>query len=148
MAQRVLVVDDVAEMRILIRRALRTAGYEVDVAATLAEALGSDPAGYDAIVVDASLGSERGTDLIETLRSQDETIAARCLVITGGLVELLPGHIASLAKPFQLDELLDAVRALRRRPAAGGEMSLNPDLGSPAAGAGPTAESTAESTAL
>jgi CheY-like chemotaxis protein len=117
-AQRVLVVDDVAEMRTLIRRALSAGGYEVDVAATLREALGMDPGGYDAVLVDANLGPERGADLIETLRSQDEAMAARCLVITGGAVDMLPEHVASLAKPFQLSELLDAVRALQHPPAA------------------------------
>jgi CheY-like chemotaxis protein len=142
-AQRVLVVDDVAEMRIVIRRALRAGGYEVDVAATLTEALGMDPGGYDAVLVDANLGAERGADLIETLRSQDEAVAARCLVITGGAVDMLPERVASLAKPFQLSELLDAVRALQRPPAAAaksGDPAGPPaDLGRPLPAAGPAA---------
>jgi len=72
------------------------------------------PAGYDAVLVDANLGAETGTDLIETLRTQDETAVARCLVITGGAVDHLPGGVASLAKPFRIGDLLDAVRALPR----------------------------------
>ena len=112
MAQRVLVVDDLDEMRVLIRRALSANGYEVDVAATLAEAQSMDPAGYDAVLVDAHLGSERGIELIETLRSQDPAAAGRCLVLTGGATEMFPEGVPILAKPFQLNDLLAAVRAL------------------------------------
>ena len=116
--RRVLVVDDVAEMRAVIRRALRNSGYEVDVASTFAEAQELDPRGYDAVLVDAQLGSERGIDLIEALVSEDPAAAGRCLVMTGGSAENLPSGLACLSKPFQLGELISAVRALHeRRPA-------------------------------
>jgi CheY-like chemotaxis protein len=122
-AQRILVVDDVAEMRRLVWRALRAGGYVVDVAATVAEALKMDPGGYDALLIDANLGPERGADLIETLRSRDEAVAARCLIMTGGSLGRLPADVATLAKPFQLGELLDAVRELQQpgTPAKPGE---------------------------
>jgi len=113
-AQRVLVVDDLDEMRVLIRRALSANGYEVDVAGTLAEAQGMDLAGYDAVLVDAHLGSERGLELIETLRLQDPAAAGRCLVITGGGTDMIPEGVPILAKPFQLSDLLAAVRALQQ----------------------------------
>ena len=71
-------------MRILIQRVLSADGYQVDVAATLAEARSMDPAGYAAVLVDARLGAERGIDLIDELRSADPAAARRCLVITGG----------------------------------------------------------------
>jgi DNA-binding response OmpR family regulator len=111
-AKRVLVVDDLAEMRAVLSRVLSGAGYQVDVAATLAQAMSMSPGQYDAVIVDAGLGPDRGTDLIEALRSQDEAAAARCLIITGGALDKVPVGIASLAKPFDLDDLLDAVRAL------------------------------------
>ena len=114
MAQRVLVVDDLDEMRVLIRRALSAEGYEVDVAATLAEARAMDLGKYDAVLVDAHLGSGRGIELIETLRSQYPATARRCLMITGGAVDVLPEGVPILAKPFQLSDLLAAVRALQQ----------------------------------
>jgi len=117
-ARRVLVVDDVDEMRTLIRRALSANGYEVDVASTLAQAREMDPGGYDAVLVDAGLGHERGADLIEALRSQDPAAAGRCLLITGGTLDALPAGVAFLAKPFQLAELIEAVGALQRPHAA------------------------------
>ncbi len=100
MAQRVLVVDDLDEMRVLIRRALSAEGYEVDVAATLAEARAMDLGKYDAVLLDAHLGSGRGIELIETLRSQYPATAKRCLMITGGAVDVLPEGVPILAKPF------------------------------------------------
>src|ERR1022692_5072800 len=69
--QRVLVVDDLDEMRTLIHRALSARGYKVDVAANLAEAREKQPRGYDAVLVDAHLGAERGIDLVEALQSEE-----------------------------------------------------------------------------
>jgi DNA-binding response OmpR family regulator len=136
-AQRVLVVDDLDEMRVLIRRALSANGYEVDVAATLAEAQSMDLAGYDAVLVDAHLGSGRGIELIETLRSQDPAAARRCLVITGGATDTLPEGVPVLTKPFQLSDLLAAVRALQQpgtvtKPGEAANVSADPDLQLPA----------------
>jgi DNA-binding response OmpR family regulator len=130
--QRVLVVDDVEQMRILIRRALSASGYEVDVAATLAEARGLDPAGYDAVLVDANLGPDRGLDLVDMLRSKDPAAAGRCLLITGGAVDNLDNGIAYLAKPFQIGDLLEAVHGLCRpvnAPVPGPNASSTPEAG-------------------
>lgn len=137
MAQRVLVVDDLDEMRVLIRRALSADGYDVDVAGTLAEAQRMDPTGYDAVLVDAHLASGRGTELIETLRSQDPAAARRCLVITGGATDMLPEGVPVLAKPFQLSDLLAAVRALQQpgtvtEPGATAGVPADPDIQLPA----------------
>jgi CheY-like chemotaxis protein len=120
MTRRVLVIDDLPEMHILIRRALSTHGYEVDGATTLAEALRMNPTGYDAVLVDARLGGESGADLIETLRSQDPAGARRCVIMTGGPTDILPAGVTLLAKPFQLSDLLDAVVKVQRTVAAPG----------------------------
>lgn len=109
-------MDDVDEMRAIARRALSACGYQVDCAATLAEARAMDPGRYDALVVDAGLGRERGTDLVEALRSEDPAAARRCLVMTGGSADEIPDGIAYLAKPFEQAELIDAVRALLQPP--------------------------------
>jgi CheY-like chemotaxis protein len=120
MARRVLVIDDLPEMHVLIRRTLSTQGYEVDGAATLAEALRMNPAGYDAVLVDARLGGESGADLIETLRSQDPAGARRCVLMTGGPTDILPAGVTLLAKPFQISDLLDAIVKVQRTAAASG----------------------------
>ncbi len=114
---RVLVVDDVDEMRTLIHRALSARGYQVDVAASLAQARALDPARYDAVLVDAGLGREHGVDLIEALRSANPAAAGRCLVMTGGSADTIPAGVPRLVKPFHIAQLLEALRALQRPPA-------------------------------
>jgi len=115
---RVLVVDDTEEVRVLIRRALAGRGYQVDAAASLAQASALDPAGYDVVLVDAHLGAERGTDLIDALVAQDPAAAGRCLMITGGSSSVVPHGVAILAKPFRPADLLVAVRALHQPDSA------------------------------
>ncbi len=112
MARRVLVVDDFGDILVLVRRVLSADRYEVDVASTLAEARAMEPCGYDALVIDVHLGTERGTDLVAELRSEDPAMVGRCLVITGGPVDGLPPDVASIPKPFTGAELLAAVHAL------------------------------------
>jgi CheY-like chemotaxis protein len=101
---RVLVVDDVEEMRLLIGRALAARGYQVDVAATLTEARRMEPTRYDALLIDAYLDHEQGMDLVESLRTEDPAAVKRCLVMTGGTADGLPEGVSYLAKPFQLDQ--------------------------------------------
>jgi CheY-like chemotaxis protein len=114
MRQRVLVVDDLEEIQVMIRRALTARGYEVDVAGSLTQAQAMNPGGYDALLVDYRLGPDRGIELIDALRAADPAAVGRCLMMTGGTRDELPGDVACLAKPFQLGELIDAVRALGR----------------------------------
>jgi DNA-binding response OmpR family regulator len=128
---RVLVVDDTDEVRVLIHRALAAHGYQVDVAASLAQANALGPGGYDAVLVDAHLGTERGTDLIDELLAQDPAAAARCLVITGGSTGLVPPGIACLAKPFRPADLLAAVRVLHE-PGPAGAPAAGPGTPRPA----------------
>ena len=110
---RVLVVDDARDMRAVIRRVLESGGYRVDAVGTLAEARAMTPGGYDVVLVDMRLGSEEGITLIEELATANPEAASRCLLMSGSLAYAPPG-VATLAKPFRPDQLLDAVRALGR----------------------------------
>ena len=69
------------------------------MAGTLADAMGMDPGGYDAVLIDAHLGSERGIELIEALRSADPAAARRCIVMTGGSADEVPDDVTCLTKP-------------------------------------------------
>lgn len=120
-SRRVLVVDDAADMRLVMHRVLTSRGYRVDAVATLDEARAMAPSEYDAVLIDMRLGPERGTTLITELVAADPGLASRCLLMSGGLEHVPPG-VAGLAKPFLPDQLLDAVRALC---AAGPESARN-----------------------
>jgi CheY-like chemotaxis protein len=110
---RVLVVEDTEAVRVLIRRVLTGSGYQVDVAGSAREARELRPAGYDVLLIDAHLGGEPGTALIEELRAADPDSARRCLLVTGGLTDRAPAGVACLSKPFQPADLLSAVDAMR-----------------------------------
>jgi CheY-like chemotaxis protein len=110
---RVLVVDDAADLRAAICRALRPRGYRVDAVGTLAEARAMSPGEYDVVLVDMRLGSEQGTTLIAELIAVDPGLASRCLLMSGGLLPV-PAGVAALAKPFLPDQLLEAVQAICR----------------------------------
>jgi CheY-like chemotaxis protein len=132
---RVLVVDDTEAIRTVIRRVLTGAGYDVDVAASASEARSMDPAGYDALLVDAHLGRERGTALIQAVVADDPAAAGRCLLITGGNPDVVPVGVACLTKPFRSDELITAVGALH--PAGSGAYPEVPPARQPPAGQAP-----------
>jgi ActR/RegA family two-component response regulator len=120
---RVLLIDDSAEMRAVIRRALAGDGYRIDDVATVAEARALDPYSYQAIVTDERIGLERGTDFVREMITAAPEMAGRCLVITGGSLDAIPEGVAWLAKPFGPDELLAAVGALIRTGEPDGQAS-------------------------
>jgi len=102
----------------MIRRVLQADGYEVDDAASLAEARAMGPDRYDVLLVDANIGTERGIDLVRELQERDPAAARRCLVITGGARDL-PEGVSCLHKPFGRGQLLEAVRDLGGAATAG-----------------------------
>ena len=116
---RVLVVDDTEAVRVLIRRVLTGSGYQVDMAGSTREARALRPGGYDVLLIDAHLGGEPGTALIEELRAADPDSARRCLLVTGGLTDRAPAGVACLSKPFQPADLLSAVDAMRSATGTG-----------------------------
>jgi DNA-binding response OmpR family regulator len=109
---RALVVDDNDMVRTLVSRLLRHDGHEVDAAASVEDALAFPVTDYQTLIIDVRLGTGSGTDLVERLRSQDPSVPARCLLLTGGVDDDLPTDVAVLYKPFTADDLSAAVRAL------------------------------------
>jgi two-component system OmpR family response regulator len=118
---RLLVVEDEPDLLNGLARALRRAGYAVDLAADgdggLYKAEGTD---YDAIVLDVMLPKMDGWELLARLRKTKRTpvlmLTARDQ--TADRVRGLDtGADDYLIKPFDNDELLARLRALIRRAA-------------------------------
>ncbi len=83
--QSVLVVDDSAGVRQLIRATLRGNGFDVEVAANGAEALRLlDSRRFDALVVDYSMPGSNGAELVTTVRASGISLP---VVMVSGVAE-------------------------------------------------------------
>nr|WP_228531063.1 MULTISPECIES: response regulator [Myxococcaceae] len=109
----VLVVEDDFALRRAIAEALVLAGYRVRAAADGREALlelSLEPTRPCTVVLDLAMPTMTGEEFIERLKSSDALGDVRIVVITAMQpLPRLPVQ-ALLAKPFQMAELLDAVK--------------------------------------
>jgi two-component system, OmpR family, phosphate regulon response regulator OmpR len=122
-ADRVLVVDDDARIRDLLRRYLAQEGFEVIVAEdgkALTRIMMRDP--IDLIVLDLMMPGEDGLSICRRLRAAGDRTPIIMLTAKGEDVDRIVGLEVGaddyLGKPFNPRELLARVHAvLRRRPA-------------------------------
>ncbi len=124
-AVRLLVVEDDRQLGPLLRSSLQEAGHAVDLVTTVLDAShAAATVPYDLVVLDLGLPDGDGLKLCR--RWRDEGVDLPILVLTardavGDRVAGLDGGADDyLTKPFDLAELAARVRALLRRPAAGG----------------------------
>ena len=125
---KVLIVDDEAQIRRLLRTTLDRASYEVSEAASAREALEllatADP---DVVLLDLGLPDRDGMELVPIIRQRSK---ATLLVVSARdandqkVTALDLGADDYVTKPFDTDELLARVRAaLRHRISAEGARS-------------------------
>jgi DNA-binding NtrC family response regulator len=137
----VLLVEDDEQMQDAVARLLRTAGYAVEVDATVAGArarLEHGPA-PDVVLCDLSLADGSGADLLAWIDSASPSLRAKTLVLTGGLVHAADRHVREsgwsiLPKSTAPQELLDRINRLSApaQVAAAAEIR-RPDVSTPAA---------------
>jgi DNA-binding NtrC family response regulator len=117
---RVLVVDDEPSIRLLCRINLELDGQEVREAESLATARAELATGeIDVVLLDVHLHHERSDVLIEECHARRPPIPV--VLVTGSAdvtLDRLSDADAILPKPFEIDELLAAVRDLARVRAA------------------------------
>lgn len=116
---RVLVVDDEAGLRKVVRDALEQAGHEVETASDGEEALGLYAEGaFDLVVTDLAMPRRDGLDLVRALRKTSQ-VPILVLTVRGEereKVRLLDaGADDYVTKPFGVAELVARARALLRR---------------------------------
>jgi PAS domain S-box-containing protein len=111
---RVLVVDDEAPIRLLVKRILERSGAVVLAAASGAEGLALfRQHGADAAIVDSCLHGEDGAELVRQLTVLEPDLP---LLVSSGYLESQTGIRGSfLAKPYTAQQLVDAVRAVLRQ---------------------------------
>jgi DNA-binding NtrC family response regulator len=112
---RILLVEDEYNVRVLLEHVLIDAGYEVDSAATVAEAKSLlDSVRYDLVLADGRLPD--GTGMM--LADQAEESGIKALIITGYAFQLAElGRYEFLMKPVRPAELVGAIERILGAPA-------------------------------
>ncbi|MGW4394166.1 response regulator transcription factor [Amycolatopsis nivea] len=117
---RVLLVEDNAELAELLTELLSDEGYEVETAADGHRGLHLGLVRqYDVLILDRGLPALDGLDVLARLRGNGVTTPVLVLSALGNPADRVAGLDAGaedyLPKPFDVDELLARLRALRRR---------------------------------
>ena len=117
---RVLLVEDEPELTAMLARLLAEEGYQVDVAEDGQRGLHLGlTRSYDVVVLDRGLPAIEGLDLLARWRGRGMTTPVLVLSALGNPADRVAGLDAGaedyLGKPFDVDELLARLRALRRR---------------------------------
>jgi len=115
----ILLVDDEANMRFLLRMILESAGYEVREAVNGAAALARVEEGRpDLVVTDLMMPVMSGRELVERLRDNAQTAEIPIILVSASLEAVLKEADAIFEKPVNEDALLAAVHALTEHEAA------------------------------
>jgi len=117
--QRILVVDDEPQILRALGTTLRGAGYTVDTAANVNDALTAAAANPpEAVILDLVLPDGNGTEVTRELRTWSD---APVIVLSAvgeereKIAALDAGADDYVTKPFSVDELLARLRAVMRR---------------------------------
>lgn len=107
--RRILVVDDDASIRTMVRTVLERAGYEVATARNGCEAIALLVASdYDVVLLDVIMPKLDGIAVVDQLRKDNNPVLAHTYLLTAGnssAVKDLPVR-GLIEKPFDLHALL------------------------------------------
>ncbi|MCC9196886.1 response regulator transcription factor [Arthrobacter sp. zg-Y820] len=120
---RILVVEDDRSLAGMLAELLKSEGYQVTLAFDGQRALHEGLThSFDVLLLDRGLPGVEGLDVLTRLRSRGVLTPALVLSALGNPADRVEGLDRGaedyLAKPFDVDELLARLRALRRRSAA------------------------------
>lgn len=118
--QRLLVVEDDAGVRTTVTTFLELEGYAVDAAASTGEAirrLEQNP--YSIVISDIYLDERTGLDVLAAARARNPQCAVILMTARGSMETVMAattgGAFDYIAKPFELDTLLGAVKRAEKQ---------------------------------
>jgi two-component system, OmpR family, alkaline phosphatase synthesis response regulator PhoP len=128
--KRLLIVDDDADMRLLLAEYFRRLGFAAEEAETGAAALGPALSGrFDCFIFDVSMPGMSGLELLRRVRERGVKTPAMFLTAHDAIDDKVAGFEAGaddyLAKPFSPRELEIRVEALLRRSSSDTEQPVN-----------------------
>jgi DNA-binding response OmpR family regulator len=118
---RLLLIEDNVSLVELIAKGLAGAGFDVDKAASIADAVDALAFGsYAAVILDIGLPDGDGLSILRDRRSRGEATPVLVLTARGALSDRIAGLNGGaddyLVKPFAFEELIARIHALLRRP--------------------------------
>lgn len=129
LTRRAIVVDDEAEIAVLLADALRRVGYKCDVATGGREAqamIAANPGGYDAAICDLRMPDIDGPRLFRWMANHYPELAERTLFVTGDALGAAAGRFLAesrrpvLEKPFTPADVVRLVAGFPPRFGANG----------------------------
>jgi two-component system chemotaxis response regulator CheY len=118
MSKKILIVDDSATMRELVRGALENGGFVVAEAVDGKDALEKITADFDGVVCDVRMPRMDGVQFVQEVRKRPECAAIPILMLTTeGSPELIQRAKAAgakgwIVKPFKPQQLVAAMQKL------------------------------------
>ena len=114
---RILIIEDDTETRILLRKGLEAAGLEVDTVWGGEKGLQAAQSGsFHAVVLDVMMPGMTGFEVLEALRQSEGTMDLPVVVLTARTEEevkkraLAAGANAFVTKPFKIGDLVHTIR--------------------------------------
>ena len=120
--QRIFLVEDDDRIRLEAMDALKAAGFDVQVCATLADAREGVSSGPDLILLDLGLPDGDGLDLCRSLRAAGDDVPIIILTARDEPEQRVRGLDVGaddyVVKPFHMPELIARIRGVLRRSGA------------------------------
>ncbi len=118
--ERILVVDDEADIREILRFNLEKAGYSVDCASSAEEALRKFSPKHELILLDVMMGGISGFRMAERIRKEKGSdVPIIFLTAKNAESDMLKGFASGgddyISKPFSINEVLARVKAVLKR---------------------------------
>lgn len=114
---RILIVEDEIIIRTALRKLLSRHKYDVKEAGSVKEAMKSNLDNFDLIISDLRLPGAPGTDLIQVAGDVPVLIMTSYASLRSAVDSMRMGAVDYIAKPFDHDEMVEAVRRVLEKSA-------------------------------